>query len=237
MNDRPDTVAPTPESNATLGATGRSQSGSARGLSATKNWFEVSLVFLLIMVAVWTPMGRVNAAANLLAVVSILWFTARGSYSLRELGFTVPARGTLITLGLGIALAAMVAASGAFLRPIFGSAHAVPIHRAWMYAIWALEQEFILQSFFYLRLESVLGHRRAVWFAGSLFAAAHVPSPVLTVLGFFGALLFCELFHRYRALLPIALAHALLGLTIAASLPDSVLHHMRVGIGYVMYHP
>jgi hypothetical protein len=26
-----------------------------------------------------------------------------------------------------------------------------------------------------------------------------------------------------------------LGLTIAASLPDSLLHHMRVGLGYLLY--
>ena len=38
-------------------------------------------------------------------------------------------------------------------------------------------------------------------------------------------------------LFPLGVVHAALGLTIAASLPDSLLHHMRVGIGYLMYHP
>jgi membrane protease YdiL (CAAX protease family) len=189
------------------------------------------------MVAVWTPTGKVNTAANIVAIFSLLWFTVRGPYSLREMGFRLSLRGTLIPLGLGIALALAIAASGAFLRPVFGNAHAVPWQRAWLYAVWAVVQEFILQAFFYLRLKSVWGHRPAVWAAASLFAVAHLPSPVLTVLGFAGALLFCELFYRYRTLIPIGIAHALLGLTIASSLPDSLLHHMRVGIGYLTFHP
>jgi len=224
-----------PRSNIALGAPGISRS-ALRSLSAPATWSEISLVFGLILLAVWTPVGRVNTAASLLAVSSILWFTSRGPYSWRELGFTAPARGTLITLGLGVAVAAFIAASGTVFRPIFGPAHAVPFHRAWQYGIWAVAQEFILQSFFYLRLKSLLGHRRAALWAALLFAVVHVPSPLLTGLSFVGALLFCELFHRYRALVPIGLAHALLGLTIAASLPDSLLHHMRVGIGYLMYH-
>jgi len=189
------------------------------------------------MVAVWTPLGLVNTAATLMAVLSILWLTARSPYSLRESGLNAPGRGMLVTLGFGIALAALIAAAGVLLRQTFGPAHPVPMHRAWQYAIWALAQEFILQSFFYLRLQSVLGHRRAAWFAAVLFAVVDLPSPLLTLLSFLGALLFCELFHRFRALVPIGLVHALLGLTIAASLPDSLLHHMRVGIGYLMYHP
>jgi hypothetical protein len=49
--------------------------------------------------------------------------------------------------------------------------------------------------------------------------------------------LFCEMFRRYRNIFPLGLVHAVLGLTIAASLPDSLLHHMRVGLGYLTYHP
>jgi membrane protease YdiL (CAAX protease family) len=113
----------------------------------------------------------------------------------------------------------------------------VPWRRAWQYAIWALEQEFILQSFFYVRLESFLGSRRAVWGAALLFCAAHLPSPVLTLLSLIGGLLFCEMFRRYRNIFPLGLVHAVLGLTIAASFPDSLLHHMRVGLGYLSHHP
>jgi len=43
------------------------------------------------------------------------------------------------------------------------------------------------------------------------------------------------MFRRYRNIFPLGLVHAALGLTIAASLPDHWLHHMRVGIGYLRY--
>ena len=118
-----------------------------------------------------------------------------------------------------------------------GPSQPVPWRRAWQYAIWALQQEFILQSFFYVRLESLLGSRRAAWGGALLFCIAHLPSPVLTLLGFIGGLLFCEMFRRYRNIFPLGLIHATLGLTIAASVPDSLLHHMRVGLGYILYHP
>lgn len=139
-------------------------------------------------------------------------------------------------LAAGALLVGVIAATGPVTR-IFGAAQSVPLHRAWQYSIWALVQEFILQSFFFVRLESVLGGRRAVWVAAVLFAIAHIPSPLLTLLSFLGALFFCEMFRRYRNILPLGVVHAALGLTVAASLPDSLLHHMRVGIGYLMYHP
>ena len=119
----------------------------------------------------------------------------------------------------------------------FGPAQPVPWERAWKYALWALEQEFILQSFFYVRMESLLGSRRAVWGASLLFCVAHLPSPVLTLMSLIGGLLFCEMFRRYRNIFPLGLVHGALGLTIAASLPDRWLHHMRVGLGYLTYHP
>ena len=98
-------------------------------------------------------------------------------------------------------------------------------------------QEFILQSFFYTRLEKALGSWRALLATAGLFAVAHIPSPVLTVMSFFGALLFCEMFRRYRNIFPLGLIHGAIGLTIAASLPDRILHHMRVGLGFLQYRP
>jgi membrane protease YdiL (CAAX protease family) len=96
-------------------------------------------------------------------------------------------------------------------------------------------QQFILQSFFFNRFEDLYGSSAAVWMASTLFAAVHLPSPVLTTATLIGALFFCEMFRRYRSVYPLGIVHALLGLTIAAIMPDSLLHHMRVGIGYLRY--
>jgi membrane protease YdiL (CAAX protease family) len=38
--------------------------------------------------------------------------------------------------------------------------------------------------------------------AALLFAATHVPSPLLTGLSLIGGLLFCEMFRRYRNIFP-----------------------------------
>jgi membrane protease YdiL (CAAX protease family) len=196
---------------------------------------EVGFVFGLILVAVWTPQGRLNTAVTLAAAIATMTLTALSHYSARQLGLTLPFAGAAVMLSLGALFVLIIAATGAFTR-LVGQPQPLPWNRAWQYAIWALVQQFIVQSFMYVRLESVLGSRRAVLVASILFALAHLPSPLLTALSLMGALFFCEMFRRYRNIFPLGLVHAALGLTIAASLPDHVLHHMRVGIGYLMYH-
>jgi Type II CAAX prenyl endopeptidase Rce1-like len=196
---------------------------------------EIGLVYGLILVAVWTPQGHLNSAVSWAALCLTLLLTGLAPYSLRELGLTRPLSGAGTTIIIGFLFIVMIATAGMFTRA-FGPPQAIPLHRAWQYAIWALLQEFLLQSFMYVRLESVFGSRRALFGAAGLFAIAHFPSPLLTILSFLGAIFFCEMFRRYRNIYPLGLIHAGLGLTIAASLPDPVLHHMRVGLGYLMYH-
>jgi len=196
---------------------------------------EIGLVYGLILVAVWTPQGHLNSAVSWAALCLTILLTALSPYSSRELGLTRPLCGTSLIVAIGGLLIVMIAAAGMFTR-VFGLPQALPLHRAWQYAIWALLQEFLLQSFMFVRLESVFGSRRGVLAAAGLFAIAHLPSPLLTILSFLGAIFFCEMFRRYRNIYPLGLIHAGLGLTIAASLPDPVLHHMRVGLGYLMYH-
>ncbi len=210
--------------------------GSERTLERGVLIGEVGLVFISIMIAVWAPRGVVNTGFSVLAVLCVLWFTARAGYSWRELGFSRPRAGTVVILALGTLMVLTIVASGWLVRG-FGPAQPVPGERAWKYALWALEQESILQSFFYVRLESLLGSRRGVWGAAFLFCLAHLPSPVLTLMSLIGGLLFCEMFRRYRNIFPLGLVHGALGLTIAASLPDRWLHHMRVGLGYLSCRP
>jgi membrane protease YdiL (CAAX protease family) len=198
--------------------------------------FQVGLVFALIMLAVWTPQGKVNTISSLVAALCVLWLTVRSRYSVGELGLARPGSDVIPMLVTGAVMVVTIVAAGSVMRSL-GPAQPVPWRRAGQYAIWALQQEFILQSFFYVRLESLLGSRRAAWGAALLFCTAHLPSPALTLLSFVGGLLFCEMFRRYRNIFPLGLVHAILGLTIAASLPDSLLHHMRVGLGYMLDRP
>jgi membrane protease YdiL (CAAX protease family) len=195
---------------------------------------EIGTVFLCILIAVWTPQGNLNAFFSITAAACVVAFAIAGRWGAQDLGLTRPLTGALPMFVTGGILCALLALMGLPLR-FAGPGWNVPLSRSWQYAIWALEQEFILQSIFFLRLERTLGSRRAVFLAATLFAVVHIPSPLLTLLAFSGGIVFCELFRRWRNLYPLGIIHAALGLTIAASLPDHWLHHMRVGIGYLTH--
>lgn len=219
---------------------------STPAAAATNRWrervadrvglIEIGIVFALILAAVWTPQGRFNTYVCWTAAFVIVLLSLRSRYSAGELGLTRPMPGALATLAAGALLVGLIAAIGSLTKSL-GPAQPLPWSRAWQYGLWALLQQFILQSFIYVRLESLLGARRALLGAASLFAVVHLPSPMLTALSFLGGLFFCFMFRRYRNIFPLGLVHAALGLTIAASLPDSLMHHMRVGLGYLLYRP
>jgi hypothetical protein len=193
---------------------------------------EVTLVFAFILAAIWTPLGRLNSTFVVLAMLSVLGFAILGRWSASQMGLTRPASGAVPIIISGALLCGIVALVGIPLRSA-GHGYHVPWPQAAGYAFWALQQEFILQAIFFLRLEALMGRRRAVVAAAAVYALAHLPSPILSGLSLLGGIVFCELFRRWRNLYPIGLIHAALGLTIAASLPDRWMHHMRVGIGYL----
>jgi hypothetical protein len=203
--------------------------------SNRRSLLEIAAIFALILAAIWTPQGRLNAFFTLSAAACVLAIAACGRWGPREMGLSRPFAGAGKILLIGALLSGVIWFAGLGLS-FAGPGYVVPWNRSWQYAIWALVQQFILQSLFFIRLEPIVGGRRAVLCAASLYAVAHIPSPVLTILSFLGGLLFSELFRRWRNLFPLGVIHAALGLTIANSLPDKWLHHMRVGIGYMTTH-
>jgi hypothetical protein len=220
----------------TTDATSLKPGGRTREHDRASELWGIGIVFGLVMIAVWIPPGRTVLVIGATTLLAIVVFTVRSGYSARQLGLSNPWSGALEMLVLGAVMAGLIAVAGFFTRA-WGPAQPAPWHRVWQYALWAMLQQFMLQSFFFVRLESVVGAQRAVWAAAFLFAIPHIPNPLLTFLSFVGAVFFCEMFRRYRNLFPLGVIHAALGLTIAASFPDRVLHHMRVGLGYLMYRP
>jgi len=205
-------------------------------------WAQIFIVFLFLEFALWAPTralrNRWAFVVALTILISVVFNALIDQRSLRRLGLGLPKiSGVGAVMGIGLAAAILLLAVA---RLAGGKVPANPtwfpnLRSAWGYALWALLQEFILQSFFFNRCEELYGGLAAVWMASTLFALAHLPSPVLTVATFVGALFFCEMFRRYRSIYPLALVHAMLGVTIAMIIPDSLLHHMRVGIGYLLY--
>jgi membrane protease YdiL (CAAX protease family) len=205
-------------------------------------WFELIIVYGLIECALWSRHGLIRnrwalAAAMAIAIFVALDATLTDQPLAGRLGLALPT-----TFGAGLVLAVSLATALFLVFAVRWAGGDVPangiwpsIGQSWAYLVWALLQEFILQSFFFTRCEDLFGGSTAVWVAATLFAAAHLPSPLLTTFTFVAALFFCSVFRRYRSIYPIAVMHAMLGLTVAATMPDNLLHHMRVGIGYLRY--
>ena len=76
----------------------------------------------------------------------------------------------------------------------------------------------------------------AVALTAVLFAACHLPNLTLTAATLIWGAVSCLLFLRYRNIYALGLAQGLLGLCFAVCVPDSVHHHLRVGLAYVRYH-
>ena len=73
--------------------------------------------------------------------------------------------------------------------------------------------------------------------ATGIFALAHLPNPILTPITLVWGAIACVLFLRYRNIYTLGLAHGIMGLCVAVTVPSSLHHHMRVGLGYLRYHP
>jgi hypothetical protein len=104
------------------------------------------------------------------------------------------------------------------------------------YALWAIAQQWLLQGYFLPRLALVTP--RESWAAAivaGLFAVVHLPNAILAVMALFWGLAAGFLFLRFRSIVTLGLAHAILGITVAISIPGPVLHNMRVGLAYLQY--
>jgi membrane protease YdiL (CAAX protease family) len=204
--------------------------------TSTSFWlrcFEILIVFGLLEAVMWTPRGLFHSCLIGLEVIAVVWLGLRRR-SKEELGLVWPCRsGTVWILLVGViaavAIPGFALASG---HPVPANAEWPRFQNLWPYVIWAFAQQFILQSFFFVRVEELAGGRWAVIASTLLFTLAHLPNMPLTTMTFVGALFFTEAFRRYRSIYPLGIAHALLGIAIAYSFPDSVMHHMRVGLSY-----
>jgi membrane protease YdiL (CAAX protease family) len=200
-------------------------------------WFQLITTYVFMECTLWSSRLALQNRWFLITAVTLAVFVLIDRPSLQRLGLGLPSG-----LGASLVLAVSFMAAVVLVFAVRGVGGEIPanptwpnLHLAWQYFVWALVQEFILQSFFFTRCEELFGSSAAVWTAATLFAAVHLPSPILTTFTLVGGLFFCEMFRRYRSIYPIGIVHAVLGLTVAMTMPDSLLHHMRVGIGYLRY--
>jgi hypothetical protein len=203
--------------------------------SRTRDLTELVLGYALIVGIIWSPEHLQRILSPIAFVLTLLVVLVRGK-SHNELGLGW--RGFVSSLWIMPAALALSAAS-MFLAAKVGTLH--PLYKGDLqhitgYVLWTIYQQFLLQDFFMDRvLRLVSSEPAAITLAGALFAAAHLPNLVLTVATLVWGIVSCSLFRRYRNLWMLGLAQGLLGLCIAICVPDSLIHHMRVGLGFLRY--
>ena len=199
--------------------------------------WHLVLLYAALEGALWTAGLPQRVFIGLTAALAIAW-TMADRQLLPELGFDPRSigRGWWI-VPIGAALGGLVLLAGWHWQTLRWPANPASVYAGvLLYIVWALIQQFLVQSFFFLRLEQLLGAgRRPVIAAALLFAGAHIPNPVLVPVTLLGGLILSEIFRRHRTLYLLAVAQALLALSLSISVPESVLHDMRVGIGYTCY--
>lgn len=200
---------------------------------------DVSLIFAGIMFALWTA-GVMQSVFIGVILAWVFFSVMRSRRTAEELGLS--GRGFRASAWV-VAAAALIAAVSILIAWRLKTLHAVlhgfvPETSFAAYTVWALMQQFLLMNIFLYKFLRILRSRLgAVLLAGILFATAHIPNPLLMAVTLTWGVVGCVLFLRYRNLYTLALAHAIMGLTLAITVPDAMQHQMRVGMSYLRWHP
>lgn len=196
---------------------------------------EAVTVFVLLLSYIWYFQARVRSSWMILLALVVVSHLVRGegptALGLRRAGFIECAKRFAIPV-------VAVAVLGTILGFAFDTVRDVA---AWRvagvltgYCFWALFQQYLLNGYFTNRLQASLDTRYQFLvapMAGAMFAAAHLPNPLLMVVTLIGGTVAAAAYQRHRNLFFLAIAHALIGTMIWLAVPDTVSHHLRVGPG------
>jgi membrane protease YdiL (CAAX protease family) len=207
-----------------------------REQNSSKSLAELAISFGAILLVLWLP-TREQLILGPFALLTPLVLVLAQQPTRIELGLDW--RGFLRSLWI-LPAAAAVAALGVFIASAVGSYHPLNdrnFSHVGGYVLWTIYQQFLLQDYFMPRLTRFLTSDTAIVAAAILFAVAHLPNIALSAGTLLWGLVSCWLFRRYRSLWVLGLAQGLLGLCFAVCMPDAWHHHLRVGLGYLQFHP
>jgi hypothetical protein len=107
------------------------------------------------------------------------------------------------------------------------------VYRWFGYACWCVLQQLLFQNMAYRRLRDGLG---ASWktssIAGAMFAAAHIPNPILVPATFLWGTVSTRLFEARPSVPVLGLTQALLSAMLYVITPVALNGQFRVGPGY-----
>jgi hypothetical protein len=161
---------------------------SATKRTKQRDLAEILIIYALVLLVFWTPppvqdfLWVVTGAAILTALLG-----SSGDLFTRLQPISL-AKGNLssslwaVTVSLTVATVAVILAGRLHTLHIPDNT-TIFLRRSCLYVLWACIQQIVLQCFFLSRLLRVLGD--ATWAAAAaamLFAVAHLPSPILTLI-------------------------------------------------------
>ncbi|MGA3160017.1 MAG: CPBP family intramembrane glutamic endopeptidase [Terracidiphilus sp.] len=203
----------------------------------SRDLIELAVAYSLILLVIWSPRTwqRILWWVAAAAVLAIATFSFEGlqAMGLRRENF-------LRSLWI-VGAASLLSAVAVVLAVRLNTLHIPPTPLLFIrtyagYILWTFVQQLLMQCFFLARLLRLLPNPKlAVAVTALIFAAAHLPNPILAPLTLLWGLAACLLFLRYRNLYTLAIAHAILGVTLTITVPAAVHHNMRVGLGYLTY--
>jgi membrane protease YdiL (CAAX protease family) len=205
----------------------------------SRDLVELAVGYVLILIVIWTPRPWQKiiyfvAAAFIILATSISFPGAR-AMGLRPKSAV---RSIWIVAAALLAAAISLAIAGRMQTLHGPTSPSMFVKRYAGYILFACVQQALLQDFFLLRfVRTMRSPQAAAVAAAGIFSLAHLPNPILTVVTFVWGLMACLVFLRYRNLYVLAIAHAILGITLAMSIPGPVIRNMRVGLGYLTYDP
>lgn len=207
--------------------------------------WEILSVITSCLIAEWVITAVVGASSVLIIVPIIFafgfmfWSHRLRGESLREIGFRFDNFGKavrLLALPMVFATAILIG-SGYYNRSIDffrwrggGAILGVPL----LGIAWGLLQQYALQGFINRRAQIVWGPGVvSILVVAVLFAAFHLPNPVLMAATFAGGLVWATIYQRAPNLFALAISHGLMTWILISTIPSSLLYGLRVGYKFI----